>query len=54
MTFRGWCHSVEEYSKALEDAGLLIEIIREPKPLPEGILKRPSLPGGRGFRSSCT
>ena len=32
MTFRGWTYSLEDYSVALEDAGLRIEAIREPKP----------------------
>jgi SAM-dependent methyltransferase len=33
MTFRGWTHALEDYSRALEDAGLLIRALREP-PLP--------------------
>ncbi len=32
MTFRGWTYSLEDYSVALENAGLRIEAIREPKP----------------------
>ena len=32
MTFRGWTYALEEYSKALEDAGLVTELLREPKP----------------------
>ena len=32
MTFRGWTHSLEDYAIALDDAGLLVEVIREPKP----------------------
>jgi ubiquinone/menaquinone biosynthesis C-methylase UbiE len=32
MTFRGWTYSLEDYSRAMEDAGLRIEAIREPKP----------------------
>jgi SAM-dependent methyltransferase len=32
MTFRGWTHSLEDYSVALEDAGFCIESIREPRP----------------------
>lgn len=43
MTFRGWCHSLEEYSTAVEKAGLLIESIREPAPSRAGLTKRPSL-----------
>jgi len=30
MTFRGWCHPLEEYVRALEDAGLVVERVREP------------------------
>jgi len=30
MTFRGWCHPLEDYAKALERASFLIERIREP------------------------
>jgi hypothetical protein len=32
MTFRGWTYSFEDYSVALENAGLRIEAVREPKP----------------------
>lgn len=31
ITFHGWCYPVEDYARAFEDAGLLIEAIREPK-----------------------
>ena len=30
FTFDGWCYPLEAYARALEDAGLLIEAIREP------------------------
>jgi SAM-dependent methyltransferase len=30
MTFHGWCYPLEDYAHALEDAGLLIEMLREP------------------------
>jgi ubiquinone/menaquinone biosynthesis C-methylase UbiE len=30
MTFSGWCHPLEAYSKALEAGGFAIEAIREP------------------------
>jgi hypothetical protein len=33
MTFRGWAYPLEDYARALEEAGLLIEALREP-PLP--------------------
>jgi ubiquinone/menaquinone biosynthesis C-methylase UbiE len=35
ITFNGWCYSLEEYARALEDAGFLIEAMREPRD-PEG------------------
>ena len=30
FTFEGWCYPLEAYTRALEDAGLLIEAMREP------------------------
>ena len=30
MTFRGWCYPLEDYARALESAGFLIQRIREP------------------------
>ena len=30
ITFRGWCYPLGDYSRALEDAGFVIERIREP------------------------
>jgi SAM-dependent methyltransferase len=30
FTFAGWCYPLETYTRALEEAGLLIEAIREP------------------------
>jgi ubiquinone/menaquinone biosynthesis C-methylase UbiE len=32
MTFRGWTHSLQDYAQALNDAGLVIEVIDEPRP----------------------
>jgi SAM-dependent methyltransferase len=32
MTFRGWTYSFEHYSRALEDADFVVEMMREPKP----------------------
>ena len=32
MTFRGWTYTLEDYSLALDDAGFVIEAIREPAP----------------------
>jgi SAM-dependent methyltransferase len=30
ITFRGWCYPLEDYARALEEAGFLVERIREP------------------------
>jgi SAM-dependent methyltransferase len=30
VTFRGWCYPLEAYARAFEDAGLLVEALREP------------------------
>ena len=35
VTFRGWCFSIEDYARALESAGFVIEALREPRPGPE-------------------
>jgi SAM-dependent methyltransferase len=32
MTFRGWTHSLEHYSRALEAGGFRIDVLREPVP----------------------
>jgi ubiquinone/menaquinone biosynthesis C-methylase UbiE len=40
MTFRGWTHTLEDYSVALHDAGFAIEVIREPKPTPDTRYRR--------------
>jgi hypothetical protein len=39
MTFRGWAYPLESYSRAFEEAGLLIEVVREP-PAPEDAVVR--------------
>ena len=31
VTFRGWCYPLEDYARALEDAGFVIEALREPR-----------------------
>ena len=31
MTFHGWCYALEDYSRAFEDAGLVVEALREPR-----------------------
>ena len=35
MTFHGWAYPLEAYTRALEDAGLRIEALREPVGTPE-------------------
>ena len=47
MTFHGWTYTLEDYVCAFEDAGLLIERVREPKPSAEHVEQRPSLAGWR-------
>jgi SAM-dependent methyltransferase len=32
LTFRGWCYPLEDYTAALEEAGFVIERLREPRP----------------------
>jgi SAM-dependent methyltransferase len=41
MTFTGWRYSLEEYARALEDAGLLIERLREPPAPATALTARP-------------
>ena len=36
MTFRGWTYTLEDYFLALEQAGLVVEAVREPRPTPAG------------------
>jgi Methylase involved in ubiquinone/menaquinone biosynthesis len=43
MTFHGWAYPLEDYTRALQGAGFLIECLREPVPSPDDIGKRPSL-----------
>jgi hypothetical protein len=43
VTFTGWTYSIRDYSRALEEAGLLIERLREPAPTDEQASRRPSL-----------
>jgi SAM-dependent methyltransferase len=42
MTFRGWCYPLEDYSRALDPAGLMIERIREPAATEEAVASRSS------------
>jgi hypothetical protein len=34
VTFEGWCFSIDDYARALETAGFVIETLREPRPGP--------------------
>ncbi len=43
MTFHGWCYSLQDYSLALENAGFVIERIREPVPSNEVVKRIPAL-----------
>ncbi|MGB2693682.1 MAG: class I SAM-dependent methyltransferase [Dehalococcoidia bacterium] len=47
MTFHGWTYTLEDYVRALEEAGFLIERVREPIPSSEQVTQRPSLEGWR-------
>ena len=47
MTFHGWTYTLEDYVRALEEAGFLIERVREPVPSAEQATERPSLEGWR-------
>jgi ubiquinone/menaquinone biosynthesis C-methylase UbiE len=40
ITFTGWRYALEEYARALEDAGLLIERLREPAAPPAALAAR--------------
>jgi len=42
MTFHGWCYPLEDYARALEAAGLLIELIREPAASEAAVSQHPS------------
>jgi hypothetical protein len=41
MTFHGWAYSFEDYSRALEEAALLIEALREPRVPAEEVERDP-------------
>ena len=47
MTFHGWTYTLEDYVRALEEAGFLVERVREPLPSAEQVAQRPSLAGWR-------
>jgi hypothetical protein len=47
MTFHGWTYTLEDYARALEEAGFLIECVREPVQSAEQATKRSGLEGWR-------
>jgi SAM-dependent methyltransferase len=47
ITFHGWTYALQDYSLALEAAGLVIDLIREPVPLEEQASDRPGLASWR-------
>ena len=44
MTFHGWTHTLEDYAIALESAGLVLELLREPRPTGSGVGDMSTLP----------
>jgi hypothetical protein len=47
MTFHGWTYTLEDYLRALEEAGFVIDRLREPLPTAEQAAERPDLAGWR-------
>jgi SAM-dependent methyltransferase len=43
ITFRGWMYALEDYCRALEAAGFVIECLREPAPSDEALRQQPAL-----------
>jgi len=43
MRFSGWTYTLEDYTRALEDAGFAIDRVREPRPRVEDVAERASL-----------
>jgi hypothetical protein len=43
MTFHGWTYALEDYTRALAEAGFTIEMLREPVPSAGQVAERPSL-----------
>jgi hypothetical protein len=41
MTFRGWMYALEDYFRALEAAGFVVERLREPGATEESVRKQP-------------
>ena len=53
MTFHGWAYPLEDYTRALEDAGLRIEAMREPVGTPEPDERWSRLPMFLMFRANA-
>lgn len=43
ITFHGWTYALQDYARALEEAGFCVDRVREPVPSAEQVTKRPSL-----------
>jgi SAM-dependent methyltransferase len=43
MTFRGWTYTLEDYVRAFDAAGFVVDRVREPRPSEEDVAARPSL-----------
>jgi hypothetical protein len=41
MTFRGWMYALDDYGRALEDAGFVIERLREPAASEQAVGRQP-------------
>jgi hypothetical protein len=54
MRFRGFTHSIESYAWALEDAGLLIERLREPAQRDDVVASDPAEARWQRIRTSCS
>ncbi len=44
MTFRGWTYNLEDYAIALERVGLVLELLREPRPTGSSVGNYSELP----------
>jgi hypothetical protein len=54
VTLAGWRYSLEEYARALEDAGLLIERLREPPAPAAALAAAPGSSAGNASPTSST
>ena len=42
ITFRGWCYPLEDYARAFEAAGFVIELLREPAQSDDSVARDPA------------